>query len=62
LRPGFHDRLGAKRRFFANRFIDVAAGLGLARGRFQGALTGGEFALRQVQIAGAAAAARAAGA
>jgi len=29
-------------------FIDVTAGLGLARGGFQRPLTGGEFALRQV--------------
>jgi len=59
--PGFHDRLGATRRLVANRFLDMASRLGLARGRFQGALTGGEFALRQIQIA-CAAAARAGGA
>ncbi len=56
MRSGFDDGLGAQRRLVANRLIDMAASLGLARGRFQGALAGGEFALRQVQIARAAAA------
>jgi len=56
--PGFGDGFGANGRLFASRFIDMTTGLGLTRGGFQGALARGEFALRQVQIACGARAAR----
>jgi hypothetical protein len=45
-RSSFCDGLGANRGLFANRFIDVTAGLGLTRRGFQGALARREFALR----------------
>jgi hypothetical protein len=61
-RSGFDVRLGTNRRLIASRFIDVTASFRLARGGFQGALTGGELALRQVQIAGPTGGVRTAGA
>jgi hypothetical protein len=54
---GFGDDLGVNGRLVPSRLIDVTAGLGLARGGFQGALPGGEFALGKVKISGPAGAA-----